>query len=211
MGWSGAVLRGGSGCSGPFTGEKPVQPTGGVRVMVPVPASELAPQAAPTARELRILEARRLRRQGLSYPRVGERLGVSGATVFRWLNQGAEERHYAQRRAWKRDNPERVAMHKRRARAKAGPERRRTVCPGCAGPMYPGSAMCRPCTMKATTERRVALWATGASRRQVAAEVGMSIGALSEQMATMRAAGWDLPRRKPAGVRRERREQKAAA
>ena len=199
-----------------------------------------SPPGQPTrasVRDERIRVAHRLRDQGLSYRRIAQALSVDRSTVYRWCNPERLPHYLALTREWRAAHPERVAEYKtveyrKQARARRERERgreratvqlanvdgaRRAVCPGCGGPMEPRSSMCRACSMKRTsriaTERRqriADLWATGASRRQVAADLAMTLGSVSVQMDRMRRAGWALPLRKSAGVGRERREQVAA-
>lgn len=64
-------------------------------------------------REQKIEEAKRMRAEGLSYPKIGKQLGVSHSTVFSWLNPEFRER-------------QRELDHKRRATPE-GRERKRTV------------------------------------------------------------------------------------
>jgi DNA-binding CsgD family transcriptional regulator len=57
-------------------------------------------------REEKVKKAQKLRADDLTYEAIGERLGASLATAYRWLNPEYEERQRAVSRAWKRRTAE---------------------------------------------------------------------------------------------------------
>ena len=166
-------------------------------------------------RDEKIAEARRLRAEGLTLQAIGERLGVSHATVWKWLNPERHREHVLKQEA----RPERKA-----AKRAWENEHDRGECPCGAtlgvGARRHGIKVCRDCfdEMRAVgtamrRERIAEMWARGLKQREIAAEIGTTRPTISVEMSRMRAAGWDLPLRRnwtPDGYERARNARRAA-
>jgi len=123
-------------------------------------------------REQKIAEARRLRKRGLTYREIGERLGVSTRAVWAWLNPEA------QKAIVRGVNAKRTKAKREWARAN------RAACPQCGKPMGPGTAgrkcrvprRCRTCLKRESrerTERYIALRERGMLNFQIAEREGV--------------------------------------
>lgn len=154
-------------------------------------------------REEKIAKARELRAEGLTYDQIGERLGVTGGCVQKWLKP-----EWAKKVA-RRSNA------KRNAAKRSHEQKTRAVC-ACGNPMgvgsgYPGRqvARCQECRHLAEHEavderaqRIVGWWAEGETMKQIASRLDWSIGHLSMDMDRLRARGYDLPYRCKPGKRK---------
>lgn len=141
------------------------------------------------SREQKIEKARELRAEGCGYKEIGERLGVSTTSAYRWLN------------------PERVAPY-RNGRA-CDPDHARTCdrdyyrrtrrdCPSCGQPMAHTSSHCIACIEdEADRVRRqiVAWWNEGLPIREICQRLNWTNGHFSVVAHRMRELGYDLPYR----------------
>lgn len=81
-------------------------------------------------------------------------------------------------------------------------------CPACGAPMTRNSTVCKGCWTGPRAEARErrwarieSLWAAGLSMTRIAEDMGYSRGHLGGEMATMRAAGRNVPHRYRVTVR----------
>lgn len=144
--------------------------------------------------------ARDLRREGWSYERIADELGVGIATVYADLNPEYREQNRQACRDYK-------AAHRDELRAydEAYAEAHRRVCSRCGEKKMFRQAkgdVCRDCIAARTHERALricALWSEGLPRDEVARTVGLSPERMSVEMSRLRKLGYDLPRRGPGG------------
>lgn len=149
----------------------------------------------------KVAEAQRLRRRGLTHREIAERLGVGRAAVSKWLNPAAKE--------WARTSNarRRVAKHEWEMAYRADPANRKP-CPRCGGPTNylrcrsGEPVLCGQCIHADAEERRrriAEMWLAGVSYREIAVELGSTVGSVQVTVVRMRQEGWDLPRRGPRG------------
>ncbi len=160
-------------------------------------------------------EARRLRDEGLTLDQIATRMGyahASGATrllmhpeTLRARNRRSNATRAAAKRAWENEH-----------------DRGKCAC-GAAltiGARRRGTATCRSCYVEIQTvgramrqERIAEMWAAGETLRSIADALGATAKSIGSEMARMRAAGWDLPRRHnwtPEGLERAQSASRAA-
>lgn len=152
-----------------------------------------------TDRSHKIQEAKHLRAKGLTYQEVGNQLGVSMRTAYRWLNPIAAEGDRKNSRAYKARNQKKI-----RAYNKLYAETHKNKCARCGGEMDRGcnSAICMSCRkaeVHARAELIVNWWAEGYKQGQIAKLLGWSRGHLSAEMDRLRAKGYHLPYRRRTG------------
>lgn len=138
-------------------------------------------------RDEKVAEARRLRTQGLSYPRIAELIDAPTSTVWVWLNPGSEARRGPAKRAWENAN-----------------DRGRCAC-GAAmgvGAKRRGSGVCAECRREMDAVGRAwrqqtiyELWHQGASLHEIAAALSTKRPSIGSEVTHMRKIGWDLPYR----------------
>lgn len=144
-------------------------------------------------REQKIAKAKRMREQGHTYVQIGDRLGSSYSTVYRWLNPEYAQRHRAVVRAYKARNRERMRQYDREYNATHKGE-----CWQCGGPTNRRFDHCRACRSdeadrRARTAER--LWAEGLSLREIARELGTTKKTVSSLMNRWRREGYCFPYR----------------
>lgn len=159
-------------------------------------------------REQKIARARVLRnaKPPLPYREIGERLGVSTGTAFRWVNP----ERVAPYRNGRAINPERARELDRRYKLE-----QRAECPRCSSKMSPRSSPCEACGADEVDRRARKIehwWSEGLLLREIAANLNWSLGHLSGEMHRYRELGYRLPYRYTESKRRGRRfpEQVAA-
>lgn len=144
------------------------------------------------SREQKLVRAKELRGSGLTYREIGEQLGVSTGTVYRWLNP----ERVAPYRNGRAINPERArALDKRYSREK----RYYVDCPQCGNKMHQDSSLCEGCRaddVDRRARRIEAWWAEGKLMREIADLLGWSRGRLSMEFSRLRAKGYGLPYRR---------------
>lgn len=127
----------------------------------------------------KVAEAARLRGEGLSYPQIGERLGVNQGTAYKWLNPD-RQKVYA-KRDW--ESPE-GKERRRRWRETAAP------CPDCGGKVSdPRQTRCWRCegahreaVARARCGRFIALRREGLTNRQIAEREGVPDHVVAQQL-----------------------------
>lgn len=148
-------------------------------------------------RNQQIKKAKELASQGWSHRRIGERLGVSGSTVTKWLNPDSV-------REWnRRDNELRRDAKLAEAKTRDG-----RPCVECGTPLTrnavrAGGVRCRECQHDRERRQRLArrhrieyLWGLGRSLREIADDLGSTPGSVNVEITSMRReGGWDVPHR----------------
>jgi hypothetical protein len=83
---------------------------------------------------------------------------------------------------------------------------KRGVCPQCGGPKGAGGVrrvLCAGCVAaraQRRKERIQALWLAGFSYREIADDLGSTVGSIKAEVVRMRHDGWEMPRRRPGGL-----------
>lgn len=145
----------------------------------------------------KVIQARRLRDEGLLLREIGERMGVTGGCVAKWLNpEKAKEWARAQ-------NARRHEVKKAWAREKNRTPEGRGTCADCGGPLGIGQARrggvrCQECISYEAARKFVRLerlWNEGKTFPEICAALGCTQGALADMIDRGRAQGYDLPYR----------------
>lgn len=158
----------------------------------------------PTRTDDWIKEALRLRQQRWSYQRISDELGISYRRVYKALNE---------RRV--RDTNARYGHAHRHEITLRNLQLRKTKAPRCTNCGVRMSRdpkaiqMCRECILEIAQRRRAliaGLWLAGYNQRQIVEALGETSSpngnGIGTAISQMRAAGWDLPRRRPGPRRR---------
>ena len=111
-------------------------------------------------------------------------------------NPDRAERDRESARAWKARNRERTRAYDRDYYAT-----HRDVCSVCGGDRVIGGAgdVCASCLadqVRQRRERTVELWRDGVTLREIADQLGWTVGHLAGEIHRMRETGWDLPFRR---------------
>jgi len=142
-------------------------------------------------------EARRLRAQRLSYGHIARVLGRPKSAVWRACNPDrAREMHYRYNHAPGRQEAKNASAREHRPRCE------------CGAPMARHATRCMPCNRAAEAalkDRVVTLWAAGMTTPEIATEIGWTTRSVRVWISTLRAAGYDLPYRRPDRVESGRR------
>lgn len=150
------------------------------------------------SKDRRIEKAKRLRGQeGLTYREIGERLGVSTRTAYRYVNPGVEAKDRATAQRYKDRNREALrAYHRRYNQTHKG------ECPQCGGEMDRSTVRrggkCEGCHADDVHRRAGQIegwWAADLPLKEIAANLGWSLSRLSVEMHQLREAGYRLPYR----------------
>lgn len=152
-------------------------------------------------RDEKVAEAVRLHDQGLNDREIGERLGVTGAAVWKW-------RHPERVREMHRRDAARPERHQRKLawtrQARQDPTKMKP-CPLCGEAtgsfLWSSDApeACETCRRTAIEERWrqiEAWWADGLTMRQIAEELDWTMNHVRAEFGRMRNAGRDLPNRR---------------
>lgn len=149
-------------------------------------------------------EAHRLRKMGLSYPKIAAELGVSVTTLIKHLRPEYAEKQRQASLKWKHRNKQAVLQYDRDYMRRLDV---RGSCVECGGPMGINKkrrdGRCRKCVVaqKEHNWRIVQrMWRDGASCQEIADALGWTVNHTNVQMTRMRKAGWDLPYRRPRKV-----------
>lgn len=151
-------------------------------------------------------EAVRLREQGWTLQQVGEKYGVTRERI-RQLTRDADLGSFDCALCGK-TVPKRTAADRycsKECCTRGSYEAKCKPCPSCGVTMGPVSALCHECTVDQHEEAREAcwreiqrLWREGVPVKEIAPRVGLkNANVVGVHMARMKAAGWDLPYRRP--------------
>lgn len=147
--------------------------------------------------QLRV-EAKKLRRKGLSYKKIGQRLGISKTTVREYLTGKVSIRS----KAWKEANPDRCREYE----AKRNPYKREWEegeCEQCGGPIadFRRSAPCHECRLdeherafKAKARRYIRLREEGLSNPEIESHLELPYNTVAGTLSFARKRGMDVPR-----------------
>lgn len=100
----------------------------------------------------------------------------------------------ASARAWKWAHKEHVVAYDA-----AYDKEHRGTCPSCGGDMSRGSDECFGCIKERSAQRAeciIELWAEGKKTREIAVDLGITPGAVHQEIHRLRAQGRDLPYRR---------------
>lgn len=149
-------------------------------------------------RAAKIEKARELRAAGETYAAIARSVGVHVTTLRRWIVPGEAERSRAISRAYK--DRHRAAM---RAYGRRYVATHKAECPQCGGEMNRETARregkCEQCHADDVHRRAVQIkgwWAAGLLRKEIAANLGWSLGRISVEMHRLRERGYRLPYRR---------------
>lgn len=168
-------------------------------------------------REQKIAKARELRAQNVTYSEIGERLGVSSATAWRWLTERTAraiiscrvcgedftQTHGKQKYCSGDCRHEAGRLRRRRCAQTIG----RAACQDCGTALGEGSAWkgrkrCVTCfeardaeRVDARARKIVAWWAAGRTLAQIRDSLDWSPERLSVEFHRLRELGYDLPYR----------------
>jgi DNA-binding CsgD family transcriptional regulator len=135
------------------------------------------------------IEARDLHAQGLSYREIAERLGYTHSAVWRACHPDrTREMTYRSNR-----------VPGRQEAKNAHDREHRPLCE-CGAPMRRRATRCMTCQRAAEAalkDQVVALWAVGKTSREIADAIGWTPKATAAWISQLRAAGYDLPHRRP--------------
>lgn len=139
----------------------------------------------------KVARAQELRAEGLSYRVVGDRLGVTGGAIWKWLHPEATREinrrnntsQAERKRAWERDPANKVP------------------CPKCGGPTGhtrgQGDAhQCRTCLDAEVAEFRQAIidgYRAGVPAWRIAEQIGRPENTVKSEAHRLRLKGIDLP------------------
>jgi transcriptional regulator with XRE-family HTH domain len=144
------------------------------------------------SREQKIAKARKLREQGLTYDAIGERLGVSDTTAYKWLNLERAKEYI------RRD----IANPARRKYKTEWERNNRAECPSCGAPLGSGSRcpskrpdLCADCVRdqaRSRTVRFIELRKQGMTNGEIAEREGLPRGSNVVAVAFYRAHRYGL-------------------
>lgn len=150
------------------------------------------PRSTPEQRA----KAREWAARGFTLGMIAGRLGFAKQTVRRWLKPDIADRDRVQALAYRRAHHARLNRNARKYMRR----RRAGTCPVCARPTpRQGVKRCARCRREDRKWLRAEIqhhWREGLSVAEIAAEVGVSPGAVSGQVARMRQEGESLPLRR---------------
>lgn len=154
----------------------------------------MAKTFGPDRRAALRVEAKKLRRKGLSYEEIGQRLGISKATVCEYLTGKIS--------AWKEANPDRCREYE----AKRNPYKREWEegeCEQCGGRIadFRRAALCHECRLdeherafKAKARRFVELREEGLSNPEIESHLELPYNTVASTLADARKRGMNVPR-----------------
>jgi transcriptional regulator with XRE-family HTH domain len=121
-----------------------------------------------------VAEAKRLKKNGLTYNEIGGQLGVAYSTIWRWLNPDRQRKIEQRRRGYKREW-DRADTH---------------PCSSCGAPVSRKTERCRECFSSEGREDRLwrwerikELWDAGLPLSRMARRLGTTDGTVSVEIA----------------------------
>lgn len=142
-----------------------------------------------------VKRVQKLRKAGLTYEEIAERVGVSNTTACRWCNPEYNKNAQRRTREWRAKNREYLKKASRRYHlSKSKP------CKTCKGRVNGVSTtgICQKCRYKEAAARRrklIQLYKQGKPLKEIAKALNTTVNTVSVEVVRARRAGYDLPRR----------------
>jgi transposase len=141
----------------------------------------------------RVAEAQRLRSEGVILKEIAARIGVALSTVHMWLTDPDGEQLRARKESYRGVCVECGAPTSGgKGRGEKAPQR----CGECSSRINAHLLGLRRIAEAEPRRREIAeMYRAGVPLKDIAAHFGIAVGNLGDKLNTMRAQGWDLPRR----------------